>query len=123
MVVCLSYAQEFIASQQVTKGVDIMFGGGRDYYLPKSEGGLREDGKNLLDEAAKAGVSVATTLNQFNAISKMPTLGLFGMSHVRFPCTSLPFSPPLTTPLPFSWTTPSTEISNSPPWLKWSPRL
>jgi alkaline phosphatase len=78
------YAQEFIASQQVTKGIDIMFGGGRDYYLPKSEGGLREDGKNLLDEAAKAGVSVATTLNQFNAISKMPTLGLFGMSHLDY---------------------------------------
>lgn len=78
------YAQEFIASQQVTKGIDIMFGGGRDYYLPKSEGGLREDGKNLLDEAAKAGVSVATTLNQFNAISKMPTLGLFGMGHLDY---------------------------------------
>lgn len=78
------YAQEFIASQQVTKGIDIMFGGGRDYYLPKSEGGLREDGKNLLEEASKAGVSVATTLNQFNAISKMPTLGLFGMSHLDY---------------------------------------
>jgi alkaline phosphatase len=66
----------------VTKGIDIMFGGGQDYYLPKSEGGLREDGKNLLTEAARAGATVATTLSQFNAISKMPTLGLFGMSHV-----------------------------------------
>jgi alkaline phosphatase len=78
------YLQEFIATQQVSKGIDILFGGGRDYFLPKSQGGLRTDGKDLLKEAAQSGVTVATTLSEFTAISKMPTLGLFGMSHLDY---------------------------------------
>lgn len=63
-------------------GVDIMFGGGREYFLPQGHGGVRRDGKDLLKQAADAGVTVATTLAEFNAITKIPTLGLFSVGHV-----------------------------------------
>jgi alkaline phosphatase len=78
------YNQELIALQQVKKGVDIMLGGGRDYFLPSSEGGLRTDGLNLLNISKAEGVTVATTLAEFNAISEMPVLGLFAMSNLDY---------------------------------------
>jgi len=69
-----------------------MLGGGRDYFLPSSEGGLRTDGLNLLNISKAEGVTVATTLAEFNAISEMPVLGLFAMSNVCTP--SLPSTHP-----------------------------
>lgn len=93
-----------------------MLGGGREYFLPKSEGGARQDGRNLLQEAADAGVTVATTLAQFNGISKMPTLGLFSVGHVRNSLSSGFWIPPLTAVHAFLNVCNSSTIQSTKTW-------
>jgi alkaline phosphatase len=38
-----------IAEQQVYLGIDVVFGGGKQYLVPSSQGGKRTDGENLID--------------------------------------------------------------------------
>ena len=56
---------EEIARQMTGSGVDVMFGGGLSYFLPKSEpGGVREDDLNLLDELRER-MPVALSTEEF----------------------------------------------------------
>jgi len=56
---------EEIARQMAGSGVDVLFGGGLSYFLPKGEpGGVREDGLNPLDELRER-MPVALTTEEF----------------------------------------------------------
>lgn len=84
-----------IASQQLgryTLGrqVDILWGGGRQHFLPQHvTGSWRKDDRNMIDEASKAGWQVALNRSAFETWDngkkvKFPSLGLFTMSHMAY---------------------------------------
>ncbi len=73
-----------IAVQQIAKEIEVIFGGGRQYYLPESAGGARADELNLLDEASRLGYVVANDLTSFRAVDRTPVLSLFTMSHMSY---------------------------------------
>ncbi len=66
-------------------GVDVIFGGGTDYFVPKEQGGRRNDQRNLVGEL-KAKYSYAANRTDFDAL---PTdgrkiAGLFTKSHMAY---------------------------------------
>ncbi|MHB2021427.1 MAG: alkaline phosphatase, partial [Candidatus Xenobia bacterium] len=67
------------AIQYVSDGPDVILGGGAEFFLPTgTEGGRRQDGKNLVEEASAHGYRVVRTsadLQTANGQGKM--LGLF----------------------------------------------
>lgn len=74
-----------IAAQQITKGVDILLGGGRDFYLPTSKGGKRTDGKDIIEIAQNQyKYNYINTTQQFRAGFKLPILGLFNGDHLNY---------------------------------------
>ena len=80
-----SRAQEAeIAAQQIEQGIEVFLGGGSRFYLPVDAGGARDDGRNLLDEAAAAGYTVATDRAGFDAADAAPFLGLLTPSHMAY---------------------------------------
>lgn len=52
--------QAEIAEGIVHSGVELVIGGGRRRFLPRDQGGVREDGKNLMEELRRQGYSVVT---------------------------------------------------------------
>lgn len=74
-----------ITRQIVESGVDIILGGGEIHYLPVGtvgrfgEEGIREDGRNLLEEAAADGYTVVYDLDELQSIPDGTTklLGVF----------------------------------------------
>ena len=73
-----------IATQQIGKGIEILMGGGRSFYLPQQEGGARADGRNILDEAAAAGYHVVSNRSELNSSAQLPLLALFTNSHMAY---------------------------------------
>jgi len=72
--------REDIAAQMVASGVDVILGGGKQDFLPKSAGGTRSDDRNLLDEAKKLGFDVFDTADAMSASTSDRILGLFAPS-------------------------------------------
>ncbi|MCX7828967.1 MAG: alkaline phosphatase [Thermanaerothrix sp.] len=66
-----------IGEQQVYGGFQVVFGGGRKYLLPKSKGGVREDGEDLLEELQRRGYKVVSTKDEMRSLSSGPVFGLF----------------------------------------------
>ncbi|MCZ7556593.1 MAG: alkaline phosphatase [Bacteroidia bacterium] len=52
-----------IAEQMAASGADVIFGGGRQWFLPEGQGGKRTDGRNLLSEMQNKGYTVSVTQN------------------------------------------------------------
>ncbi|MEM1125354.1 MAG: alkaline phosphatase [Bacteroidota bacterium] len=73
-----------IAAQQINQGIEVLFGGGVSNYLPTEDGGRRSDGRNLLDEAAALGYTVARDRTAFDALDTAPALALFTPSHMAY---------------------------------------
>jgi len=65
-----------IAAQLLANRIDILFGGGRKYWLAAPDG-VREDGQNLIDQARAVGYQIAYTAEQMAALKPAPALGLF----------------------------------------------
>ena len=61
-----------IAEMYVTSGIDVLAGGGRQYFLPQEN-----DARNLLEEMQAKGYAYASTPEEFYAVEKMPVIGLF----------------------------------------------
>jgi alkaline phosphatase len=76
--------QTEIASQQLTKGIELLVGGGRRHYLPQSAGGVRKDGRNLFVEAEAEGYHVANDRRGFLALDELPVLALFTPGHMSY---------------------------------------
>ena len=74
-----------VAAQQLALGVDILMGGRKQFFLPEKEkGGKRKDGRNLLEEAPKAGYAVVETADELKAAPGGKILGLFNMGNMAY---------------------------------------
>ena len=68
---------ELIAKQQVYGDIDVVFGGGRQYLLPKSQGGTRTDDLNLIDVLKQQGFNVLQTRDELLKFNGKKAWGLF----------------------------------------------
>ena len=73
-----------IAAQQMGKGIDVIFGGGRRYYTPAEQDGAREDGRDLLAEMKDAGYTVALSRADFAKVEQTPAVALFAADHMAY---------------------------------------
>ena len=70
--------QTGIAPQMLGNRVDVMLGGGRKYWLPRGEGGVRDDGVDWVENAGLDGYRVIDSRDELLALTQIPVLGLFG---------------------------------------------
>ncbi len=73
-----------IAAQQMEQGIEVIFGGGVEDFLPRSQGGSRDDERNLLEEAAAKGYRVVRDREAFLEVEETPVLGLFSEGQMDF---------------------------------------
>ncbi len=73
-----------VADQQLKMGVDVLMGGRKQFFLPESAKGKRKDGRNLLDEAQKAGYTVVGTADELKAAPAGKILGLYNMGNMEY---------------------------------------
>lgn len=67
-----------IADQLIAHRVNVLFGGGRKYFLPKSDpNSVRKDDKDLIAEARQAGYTYVTADRELRSIRNSHVLGLF----------------------------------------------
>ncbi|MBB5019113.1 alkaline phosphatase [Chitinivorax tropicus] len=68
-------------------GVDIVLGGGKQYFVPAEAGGKRQDKRDLTAELKAKGYAVALSRSEFDAIDPAKAgkvLGLFANSHLSY---------------------------------------
>ncbi|MDZ5711412.1 alkaline phosphatase [Jeotgalibacillus haloalkalitolerans] len=65
-----------IAPQYFENGVDVLLGGGRDYFLPESEGGKQPE-LNLIESAEADGYEYVTNSDELTSAKSGKLLGLF----------------------------------------------
>lgn len=69
------------------EGVDVVFGGGRQFFLPKASGGKRADARDLTAELKGKGYTYAASKADFDALDATKTskaVGLFTSSHMSY---------------------------------------
>ncbi|MHC4310269.1 MAG: alkaline phosphatase [Planctomycetota bacterium] len=66
-----------IAKDIIENKINVLFGGGRTFFLPKKEGGKRRDGLNLIEEAEKEGYIYITTSKALSDVNEPYVLGFF----------------------------------------------
>jgi alkaline phosphatase len=78
-------------------GLDLVFGGGAQFFRPVAQGGKRSDGRDLLAELATRGYAVATSpsqLKQFAPQAKQPVIGLFAPNELAYEAVRDPATQP-----------------------------
>jgi alkaline phosphatase len=68
-------------------GIDVVLGGGSSYFVPKEDGGLRNDKRNLVNELKAARYGVAANKSEFDKLPVDGTTkiaGLFTKSHMAY---------------------------------------
>jgi alkaline phosphatase len=78
-------------------GMDLVFGGGAQFFRPSAQGGKRGDGRDLLAELSARGYRVATSPVQFQAlasVSQQPLIGLFAPNDLSFEAERDPTAQP-----------------------------
>lgn len=74
-----------IAEQMlIDHDIDVLLGGGKRHFLPKEEGGKREDGKNLLQAANEKGYTLIENEAALENTDAEKMLGLFNNSHMTY---------------------------------------
>ena len=73
-----------IADQLVKSDVNILFGGGKEFFVPESEKGKRKDGRNLLNEAKQNRYAIAETAEEMKKAQGDKVLGLFNIGYINF---------------------------------------
>ncbi|NBC19184.1 MAG: alkaline phosphatase, partial [Bacteroidetes bacterium] len=76
--------EAIIAEQQLGQGIEVLLGGGRGWFRGRADDGWRDDGRNLMDEAASQGYTVVQTKAAFDDVMAPPLLGLFTDSHMAY---------------------------------------
>lgn len=76
--------EETIATQMMTRGIDLLLGGGAQFFRPVSAGGKRRDGRDLLAEARERGATVLEGPGALRGAARLPVLGLFAESHLSY---------------------------------------
>jgi alkaline phosphatase len=74
--------EDDIMEQAVYQGLDVVFGGGRRYLLPKDDKGSRSDSENLLEVLRSKGYVTAGTRDEMAVIRQGKAFGLFADSHL-----------------------------------------
>jgi alkaline phosphatase len=95
--ICHRDGENTIAAQAVPGGVgynsalgdglDVLLGGGRQFFLPTSAGGKRTDGRDLTAEFVTKGYTYVANKTQFDAAAASSTkklVGLFTSSHMSY---------------------------------------
>ncbi|RTL40488.1 MAG: alkaline phosphatase [Rhodocyclaceae bacterium] len=95
--ICHRDAENNIAAQAVPggagynsalgDGVDVLLGGGRQFFLPAAAGGKRTDGRDLTAEFVNKGYTYVKNKTEFDAASASSTkklVGLFTSSHMSY---------------------------------------
>jgi alkaline phosphatase len=77
-------SEDTIAVAELDHHIDVMLGGGRAQFVPRAAGGQREDGRDLLEEARRAGVTVIASRAELRQGLKAPVLGLFAPDHMSY---------------------------------------
>jgi alkaline phosphatase len=77
-------AQDTIAVQEIDGGVDLLLGGGRDWFLPLSRGGVRKDSVDVIARARRRGYAVVGNRAELNAARATPLLGLFAHDDMSY---------------------------------------
>ena len=67
-------------------GLDLVFGGGAQFFAPIAQGGKRADGRNLVEELKAKGWRYASDTQQMQALAAtaQPVLGLFAQNHFSY---------------------------------------
>lgn len=68
---------EDIAIQIIRSGVNLVLGGGQQYFVPKSKGGARADDRDLLNEARGLGYAVVDSAEAMSKSTSRRLIGLF----------------------------------------------
>lgn len=68
---------EEIVAQAMAAGQHVVMGAGKKLFLPLSQGGTRNDGRNLIEEALKQEYQLVETPRQLMALTQGKVLGLF----------------------------------------------
>ena len=94
--VCNRNGENTIAAQMVPNGagfnaalgdgIDVVLGGGKRHFLPSTEGGRRDDSRNLVTEMQTAGYDYVTTSAELSAAANTTEklLGLFTSSDMNY---------------------------------------
>ena len=70
-----------------TTGLDVLLGGGKQFFIPFKDGGKRSDGRDLVAEMKAKNYTYASNSTEFNAIDGTKTdrlFGLFTSSHMSY---------------------------------------
>ncbi len=75
-----------IAAQVVGSDIELFVGGGRKFFLPLSEGGLRKDERNILSELEGKGAALLSTLDQLKKQRDLSrqVVALFSDDHISY---------------------------------------
>jgi alkaline phosphatase len=73
-----------IAHQQLGVGIDVILGGGWRFFRPVEKNGIREDGRDLLEEARRDGYHLIDTRADLLGDLQTPVLGLFTADHMAY---------------------------------------
>ena len=68
-------------------GLDVLMGGGAQFFIPKVSGGKRSDGRDLIAEMKAKSYTYVTNSSELSAVDASKTerlLGLFNNSHMNF---------------------------------------
>ena len=79
------------------RGLDVLFGGGAQFFTPFARGGKRADNRDLLGELGQQGFRVVTDTAQFDALAanpQQPVVGLFAQNHMDFDAVRKPAQQP-----------------------------
>ncbi|MFD2761289.1 alkaline phosphatase [Lentibacillus juripiscarius] len=77
--------ENIIAKQMLLDhDIEVLLGGGKRHFLPKDQGGRREDGKNLMEAAEKKGYEVLGNKDDLEDADSGKLLGLFNDSHMTY---------------------------------------
>jgi alkaline phosphatase len=68
-----------LAEQQVYLGMDVVFGGGRDYLLPTADGGKRTDGENLINVLQAEGYKIVEKRDELLNINPRTDKKVWGL--------------------------------------------
>lgn len=72
-----------IARQMMEQRIDVLLGGGADFFRPEPEG-KRKDGRDLAEEARAEGYDLLATPAALAAADETPLLGLFAPGHMSY---------------------------------------
>ena len=82
-----------IAQQQVYGNIDVVFGGGLQYLLPKEHGGVRTDGQDLTEVLKANGVSLLRNRDDLLAFNGRRAWGLFAPDALAYEFDRKDFAP------------------------------